>query len=69
MKICVPCKAIMRCEKTGQRAVWGEGHYYAGDRYMCPKCKAEVLVCNECPGFSKDVRNEIDAILMNDTEK
>lgn len=58
MIICEPCKTEMTCQTTGVRAVWGEGHVYAGDRFHCKNCGAVVAVLAGVPTHEPDVRTK-----------
>lgn len=49
MNICPTCRREMTCQKTGVTVHFGGGHCYAGDRYQCPVCKGQVVVCNNQP--------------------
>ena len=46
MNICTKCEREMRCETTGMIVRYGIGHCYAGDKFKCPDCEAEIVVCN-----------------------
>ena len=41
--VCVPCRKDMRCVKTGVVVHWGNGHCYAGDRFACTNCPADIV--------------------------
>jgi predicted RNA-binding Zn-ribbon protein involved in translation (DUF1610 family) len=49
MKICYSCKKEMRCVKTGFTVRWGESHCYRGDKFRCPECGTEIVMCNTSP--------------------
>lgn len=36
MMICCECAREMQCDLNGVGADYGDGHVYAGDRYVCP---------------------------------
>jgi len=47
MKICAVCKKEMYCKKNGMIIRYGATHCYAGDKYRCRECGAEVIICND----------------------
>lgn len=49
MIICVKCAREMRCLKNGVGVDYGGGHVYAGDKFGCAGCGAEVIKCNVAP--------------------
>lgn len=54
MLICERCRSKMKCEKNGVGAYWGHKHAYACDRYVCPSCKATVLLSTDNSMYDPD---------------
>lgn len=65
MNVCARCKREMRCKKNGIIVRYGIGHCYAGDKFECPECGAEVVICNQAPFFSDKEPNK-DILLQMD---
>lgn len=64
MKVCVKCRREMRCDKNGVGADFGFGHVYAGDRFKCPECGLEILVCNGAPGHDPEYKLHAEYLKM-----
>jgi predicted RNA-binding Zn-ribbon protein involved in translation (DUF1610 family) len=56
----------MQCVKTGTNVRWGSdgSHVYHGDRFKCPKCGREVVVCNTAPQYDDNPVITNDDVLM-----
>jgi hypothetical protein len=65
MNICPICRREMTCVKTGVTVHFGGGHCYAGDRFRCPKCQSEVVVCNNQSYQCNDMKSRSEVVEMN----
>ena len=65
MKVCGKCKREMKCTKNGVGLDFGGGHIYAGDRWECPGCGAEVIVSTGVPSFDPDHRQRSEYVDMS----
>ena len=51
MIVCVKCKKIMTCVKTGRILVWNGSHCYSGDEFECIVCKNKLVNISSTPFF------------------
>lgn len=65
MIVCVKCKREMRCEKTGVGVHFGRGHVYAGDRFECPDCGANIVQTNPEPHFDPEQKFHNEYVEMS----
>jgi predicted RNA-binding Zn-ribbon protein involved in translation (DUF1610 family) len=54
----------MVCMKTGVAVDFGLGHCYAGDRFECPKCKANIARCNGVSHYDPEHRHHDEYVFM-----
>lgn len=64
MIVCVKCQREMRCEKTGVGVHFGQGHVYAGDRFKCPECGANIVRTTAEPHFDPELKYHKEYVHM-----
>lgn len=68
MMICAKCKKEMQCVKTGVGADFGFGHVYAGDKFTCYDCGAEVIKTNPEPHYDPELKFHDEYLTMKKRE-
>jgi len=62
--VCEKCKKEMSCEKNGVGIHYGNGHVYAGYRYVCSICGVSIVVTINNANYDPQLNQQDEYIDM-----
>jgi len=60
--VCEKCLKEMYCKKNGIGIHYGNGHVYAGDRYVCSICGVSIVVAINLPNYDPNLDQQDEYI-------